>query len=109
MRTVAGVVLLVALAIGRSAAQTPQVDPQLRAAAALQATVDAATPQLGPAPSFRLALPAPTRKQRALGETLLIIGAGAIVVGAVAGGGGGTVLIVGGVACAAYGVYLLQQ
>lgn len=108
MRTVAGVMVLVALAVGTSSAQTPQVDPQLRAAAALQATVDAASSQWSPAPSFRLALPASTHKQHALGQTLLIIGAGAIVVGAVAGGGGGTVLIVGGVACAAYGVYLLQ-
>jgi len=108
MRTVVGVLLLVALAVGRSAAQTAQVDPQLRAAAALQATVDAASAQGGQAPTFRLALPASTHQQHALGETLLIVGAGAIVVGAVAGGGGGTVLIVGGVACAAYGVYLLQ-
>ena len=108
MRTVVGVVLLVLLAVGRSSAQTVQVDPQLRAAATLQATVDAASPPLGQVPSFRLALPASAHKQHALGETLLIVGAGAIVVGAVAGGGGGTVLIVGGVACAAYGVYLLQ-
>jgi hypothetical protein len=109
MRIGAGVLLLLVLAARGSAAQTP-LDGGLRAAAALQAAASAATPSLAlEDPGYRLALPVQTTHQKhALGETLLIVGAGAVVVGAVAGGGGGTVLILGGVACAAYGVYLLQ-
>lgn len=112
MRTLAGVVLLLILAAGRSGAQTPLLDQELRAAAALQGRVQASSGVADPGlqvRSLRLALPATTaRRQHALGETLLLIGGGAVVVGAISGGGGGTVLIVGGIACAGYGVYLLQ-
>ena len=111
MRILAGVLLLVVFAVRGSAAQAPVVDQGLRAAATLEAAVDRAAPPLAlEDPGYRLALPVQTTHQkRALGQTLLIVGAAAVIVGAVAGGGGGTVLIVGGVACAAYGVYLLQQ
>jgi len=109
MRIFAAVVLLVLLAAGRSVAQTPLLDRALAPAAAFEARVAAAVPQSSEVPSLRLALPASTTKEKhALGETLLIIGGGAILVGALAGGGGGTVVILGGVACAAYGVYLIQ-
>jgi len=110
MRILAGIALLLVLATVPSSAQAPLLDQELHAAAALQASVAAATTQ-DPAlvPTFRLApIPAGTRKQHALGETLLLVGAGAVLVGAISGGGGGTVLVVGGVACAAYGVYLVQ-
>jgi hypothetical protein len=110
MRTLAGAVVLAILAVGRSAAQTPLFDRQLQAAAALQASARAASSQDSTAqvPTLELALPTPTHSQHALGTTLLLVGGGAILVGALAGGGGGTVLIVGGLACAAYGIYLLQ-
>jgi hypothetical protein len=93
------------------AAQTaaPPFEPSLRASVALEL---AARRARAPGLALRVAddVLAPLRRSKqGEGETLMIIGGAAVLVGAIAGGGGGEVLIVGGLVCAGYGLYLYNQ
>jgi hypothetical protein len=107
MRIMVFALLLAGFAAARADAQSAEFVPAIHAAAALRA-LSAPTALAQPlAPTLEPAVR--KNKNRSLSATLMLIGAGAILVGAIAGGGGGTVLIVGGVVCAGYGVYLYAQ
>jgi hypothetical protein len=111
MRVAALLVALLLVTPNLTTAQTaaPPFEPSLRASAALElAARRARTPGM----ALRVAddVLAPLRRgKQGEGETLMIIGGAAVLVGAIAGGGGGEVLIVGGLVCAGYGLYLYNQ
>ncbi len=109
MRLIVAVFLLLIAAPPLAVAQTSQFDGEIRAAAALQ--LAARSVPGSPAPSYLAAdaLALRRRSQKQTGVTLMLIGGGAVLVGALAGGSGGTVLIVGGVVCAGYGFYLYTE
>jgi len=102
---------LAGLAPGRAPAQLPQLEPTLRAAAALQLAARRGTPARPPRPSAAAAdfAALATRHQRSTGRTLMIVGGAVVVAGILAGGDGGTFLVVGGVVTAGYGFLLYEQ
>jgi len=111
MRVVALVVPLLLVTPHLAAAQTPAApfEPSLRASVALELASRRAR---APGTALKVAddVLAPLRRgKQGEGETLMIIGGAAVLVGAIAGGGGGEVLIVGGLVCAGYGLYLYNQ
>jgi len=104
--------LLVAAVAGSAAAQAPAFDRAIRASAALELTAQRVTaPEpvtLAPALARSMAVKS-SKSQKSMGETLMIVGGGAVLAGALIGGDGGTLLIVGGFGCAGYGYYLYQK
>lgn len=109
---VAVLALLVAALARDAAAQAPMFDRAIRASAALDLTARrVAAPQpvtFAPALARSIAIKS-NKSRKSMGETLMIVGGGAVLAGALIGGDGGTLLIVGGFGCAGYGYYLYQK
>lgn len=109
MRLAVLAVLLLIAAPTLAIAQTSQFDGAIRASAALQLAARAVTSSAA-LPHVADDALAPRRSNRkSTGVTLMLIGGGAVVLGAIAGGDGGTLLIVGGAVCAGYGFYLYTE
>ncbi|HUL49518.1 MAG TPA: hypothetical protein VLT79_05820 [Gemmatimonadales bacterium] len=108
MRIMVFALLLAGFAAARAEGQSTEFAPAIHAAAALRLASSPGSAEQSLAFTLEPAVKK-KNKNRSLSATLMLVGAGAILVGAIAGGGGGTVLIVGGVVCAGYGVYLYAQ